>query len=66
MKFKTKKQKLHELRDCSKCNEVININDELHCKMNMQEIDKPTAYSKVTMRHCVWFRTKKIGILNEA
>ena len=60
--------KQNELKDCSKCNAVREINNELHCSLNMKDEQTFNSYSKVTFKACVWFKSKviKVGITNEA
>ena len=48
-----------DLKDCSKCNEVRQINDELHCSLNMQDGKTFSTYSKVTSKECYWYREVK-------
>lgn len=55
-----KKMVQEELKDCSKCNNVRQINDELHCSLNMQDGKTFSTYSKVTFKNCVWFKQKRI------
>ena len=45
-----------DLKDCSKCNNVRQINGELHCSLNMQNERTFSSYSKVTFEECSWFR----------
>ena len=47
-----------DLKDCSKCNNVRQINGELHCSLNMQNERTFSTYSKVTFKECSWFREK--------
>lgn len=47
-----------ELKDCSKCNEVRFINNELHCSLNMQNEKTFSSYLKVKYKNCAWFREK--------
>ena len=47
-----------DLKDCSKCNNVRQINGELHCSLNMQNERTFSSYSKVTFKECSWFREK--------
>ena len=54
-----KKLTQEELKDCSKCNEVRQINGELHCSLNMQNERTFSSYSKVTFKECSWFREKR-------
>ena len=49
-----------ELKDCSKCNNVRQINGELHCSLNMQDGKTFSTYSKVTFKNCVWFKEKRV------
>ena len=56
-----KKITQEDLKDCSKCNEVREVNNELHCSLNMQDGRTFNTYSKVTFKNCVWFRPK-VGI----
>ncbi|MCT7489111.1 hypothetical protein N5T63_09395 [Aliarcobacter cryaerophilus] len=60
--------KQNELKDCSKCNSVREINNELHCSLNMKDEQTFDSYSKVTFKPCAWFKPKviKVGITNEA
>ena len=53
-----------DLKDCSKCNNVRQINGELHCSLNMQNERTFSSYSKVTFKPCAWFKPKviKVGI----
>ena len=57
-----------DLKDCSKCNAVREINNELHCSLNMKDEQTFSSYSKVTFKPCAWFKPKviKVGITNEA
>ena len=57
-----------DLKDCSKCNNVRQMNGELHCSLNMQNERTFSSYSKVTFKPCAWFKPKviKVGITNEA
>lgn len=55
-----KKMVQEELKDCSKCNNARQINDELHCSLNMQDGKTFSTYSKVTFKNCVWFKQKRI------
>ena len=48
-----------DLKDCSKCNEVRQMNGELHCSLNMQNERTFSTYSKVTSKECSWFREKR-------
>ena len=45
-----------DLKDCSKCNNVRQINGELHCSLNMQNERTFSTYSKVTFKEGSWFR----------
>ena len=45
-----------DLKDCSKCNNVRQINGELHCSLNMQDGKTFSTYSKVTFKECSWYR----------
>lgn len=58
--------KQNELKDCSKCNAVREINNELHCSLNMKDEQTFSSYSKVTFKPCAWFKHKvtKVGITN--
>ena len=47
-----------DLKDCSKCNAVREINNELHCSLNMKDEQTFSSYSKVTFKECSWFREK--------
>ena len=49
-----------DLKDCSKCNNVRQINGELHCSLNMQNERTFSTYSKVTSKECSWFREKMV------
>ena len=51
-----KKTTQEELKDCSKCNEVRQMNGELHCSLNMQNEKTFSTYSKVTFKECSWYR----------
>ena len=44
---------------CSKCNNVRQINGELHCSLNMQDGKTFSTYSKVTFKECSWYREKR-------
>ena len=48
-----------DLKDCSKRNEVRQMNGELHCSLNMQNERTFSTYSKVTFKECSWFREKR-------
>ena len=48
-----------DLKDCSKCNNVRQINGELHCSLNMQNERTFSSYSKVTFKECSWYREKR-------
>ena len=48
-----------DLKDCSKCNNVRQINGELHCSLNMQDGKTFSTYSKVTFKECSWYREKR-------
>ena len=48
-----------ELKDCSKCNNVRQINDDLHCSLNMQNERTFSTYSKVTFKEYSWYREKR-------
>ena len=48
-----------DLKDCSKCNNVRQINGELHCSLNMQDERTFSTYSKVTFKECSWYREKR-------
>lgn len=47
-----------DLKDCSKCNNVRQINGELHCSLNIQNERTFSSYSKVIFKECSWFREK--------
>ena len=68
MKMKKVIVKKEDLKDCSKCNAVREINNELHCSLNMKDEQTFNSYSKVTFKPCAWFKPKviKVGITNEA
>ena len=55
-----KKLTQEELKDCSKCNNVRQMNSELHCSLNMQDGKTFSTYSKVTFKNCVWFKEKRV------
>lgn len=46
------------LRDCSKCEESIERDNKLHCKIKIKDLNLPfTCYSEVTVkRECGYFR----------
>ena len=48
-----------DLKDCSKCNNVRQINGELHCSLNMQNERTFSSYSKVTFKECPWYKEKR-------
>lgn len=48
MKMKKVIIKKEDLKDCSKCNSVREINNELHCSLNMKDEQTFDSYSKVT------------------
>ena len=66
MKMKKVIVKKEDLKDCSKS--VREINNELHCSLNMKDEQIFDSYSKVTSKPCAWFKPKviKVGITNEA
>lgn len=53
-----KKITQEDLKDCSKCNEVREVNNELHCSLKMQDAKTPNSLSSVTFKDCTWFRTR--------
>ena len=48
-----------DLKDCSKCNNVRQMNGELHCSLNMQNERTFSTYSKVTFKNCAWYKEKR-------
>lgn len=48
-----------DLKDCSKCNNVRQMNGELHCSLNMQNERTFSTYSKVTSKEYSWYREKR-------
>ena len=48
-----------DLKDCSKCNNVRQINNELHCSLNMKDEQTFDSYSKVTFKPCAWYKEKR-------
>ena len=48
-----------DLKDCSKCNNVRQINGELHCSLNMQNERTFSTYSKVISKECAWYKEKR-------
>lgn len=49
-----------EVRDCSKCNESIVIEDLLYCKLKVRDINFPTSMGIVSFKHeCGYFRLKR-------
>ena len=48
------------LKDCSKCNESVIIEDLLYCKMRIQSINNPTSIGIVSfVDECGYFRLKR-------
>ena len=49
-----------EIKDCSKCNESIVIEDLLYCKLKVQDINFPTNLGLVSFKNdCEYFRLKR-------
>ena len=49
-----------EIKDCSKCNESMIIEDLLYCKMRVQDINYPTSMGIVSFKNeCGYFRLKR-------
>ena len=49
-----------EVRDCSKCNESIVIEDLHYCKLKVQDINFPTNLGLVSFKNdCEYFRSKR-------
>lgn len=57
----TKNPKETILRDCIKCEESIERDNKLHCKIKIKDLNLPfTCYSEVTVkRKCGYFREKR-------